>query len=114
MGKGINTTKTARLGLLTDMGLELERIPWSLNIECLPPGTQSSNTHAHSSEDEFSLVLSGKARYWHQGITPEPILKAGDCVGWKAGTGVCHSMLNDGEDEKGSGKSCHFQELSVN
>ncbi|PVF91621.1 hypothetical protein CPB86DRAFT_745420 [Serendipita vermifera] len=107
-GKGINTAKTGRLGLLTDMGLELERIPWSLNLERLLPGTQSSNTHAHSSEDEFVLVLSGKARYWHQGMTPEPILKAGDCVGWKAGTGICHSLLNDGEDENGAGEDVVF------
>lgn len=102
--KGLDTTKKARLGLLTDMGLELERLPWSLNIERLPPGTQSSNAHAHSYEDEFCIVLSGKARYWHQGITPEPILKAGDAVGWKAGTGICHSLLNDAEDENGAGE----------
>ncbi|PVF91618.1 hypothetical protein CPB86DRAFT_878414 [Serendipita vermifera] len=106
-GKRINTAKTARLGLLTDMGLELERIPWSLNLERILPGTQSSNMHAHSSEDEFVLVLSGKARYWHQGMTPEPILRAGDCVRWRAGTGICHSLLNDGEDENGACTPTH-------
>jgi uncharacterized cupin superfamily protein len=89
------------------MGLELERLPWTLNIERLPPGTQSSNAHAHSQEDEFCILLSGKARYWYQGIVPEPILKPGDVVGWKAGTGICHSLLNDAEDERGSGKSAH-------
>jgi hypothetical protein len=102
--KGVKRTKWARLGLITDMGQELDPIPWSLNIERLPPGTQSSNDHAHSRDDEFAIILSGKARYWHQGIVPEPILKPGDSVGWRAGTGICHCLINDAEDEKGSGE----------
>ncbi|CAG8776732.1 531_t:CDS:2, partial [Acaulospora colombiana] len=64
INKGIDTVKKARLGLLTNMGLELEQLPWS--------------------------------------IMPEPILKPGDAVGWKAGTGICHSLLNDAEDDNGS------------
>ncbi|PVF94458.1 hypothetical protein CPB86DRAFT_740557 [Serendipita vermifera] len=107
-GKGIDITKRAHCSAITDMGLELERVPWGVNIECIPPGTQSSNAHCHELEDEFVIILSGKARYWHQGITPEPILKAGDYVGWKAGTGICHTLLNDAEDENGSGEDLVF------
>ncbi|PVF94459.1 hypothetical protein CPB86DRAFT_828602 [Serendipita vermifera] len=108
--KGINLTSFARLGRLTDMGIELDPIPWSLNRERLPPGTQSSNNHAHSRDDEFAIILSGQARYWHQGLVPEPILKAGDAVGWKAGTGICHCLLNDAENEDLSGEDLVFLE----
>lgn len=80
--------------------------PWGFIREQIPPGTQSSNAHCHSADDEFVLILEGKARYWYQGITPEPILRPGDCFGWKAGTGICHSLLNDAEDETGKGQLC--------
>jgi uncharacterized cupin superfamily protein len=66
-------------------------------MECLLPGTQTSYPHAHSEEEEFVFMLAGKARYWHNGEEPEESLVAGDCVGWKAGTGVAHSILNDAE-----------------
>ncbi|CAG8745649.1 94_t:CDS:2, partial [Acaulospora colombiana] len=112
--KGINQNKFARLALLTDMGLELETIPWSLNLKRIPPGTQSSNNHAHSEDDEFAIVLSGKARYWYHGIVPEPILQAGDCVGWKAGTGICHCLFNDAEDFDGSGEDLVFLDWGEN
>jgi uncharacterized cupin superfamily protein len=79
-------------------------LPWNVNLQEFPPGTHSSNPHCHSHEDEFALVLSGSARYWYQGEVPEKILKRGDCVGWKAGTGISHSLLNDAEGPNGEGK----------
>lgn len=88
--------------------------PWGLTLERVPPGCQTSNAHAHSVEDEFCLILGGKARYWHQGQTPERILVAGDAVGWKAGTGICHTLLNDAEDEDGAGQfDCNLLYFSV-
>lgn len=77
--------------------------PWNVTIECLLPGTQSSYPHAHSEEDEFVFILAGKARYWHNGEEPEESLIAGDCVGWKSGTGIAHSIINDGEGANGQG-----------
>jgi mannose-6-phosphate isomerase-like protein (cupin superfamily) len=79
-------------------------LPWNVYIHEFVPGTFSSNPHCHSIEDEMALVLSGKARYWLQGEEPEKILKTGDCVGWRSGTGVCHSLLNDADGPNGEGK----------
>lgn len=79
-------------------------LPWNANIHEFVPGAYSSNPHCHMVEDEMAIVLSGKARYWFQGEEPEKILKVGDCVGWKAGTGVCHALLNDAEGPNGEGK----------
>jgi uncharacterized cupin superfamily protein len=104
---GIDTTKSAKLTKETDIA-DLPTIPWHLNIERIPPGTQSSNAHAHSAEDEFALILSGEARYWFQGATPEKILKSGDVVGWKAGTGIAHTLLNDAQNEQGEGEDLVF------
>ncbi|KAG8776806.1 hypothetical protein FRC19_009227 [Serendipita sp. 401] len=104
---GIATTKVARLVSLTDMKV-LRKQHWGFNLGRIPPGTQSSNAHAHSHEDEFAIILEGTARYWHQGESPEHILKRGDIVGWKAGTGVCHALLNDALDEGGSGQDLVF------
>ena len=104
--KGIDCTKAIRLAKATDMGLgRQDGPPWGLTLERIPPGTQSSNAHAHSAEHEFALIIEGKARYWHQGETPERILVQGDAVGWKAGTGICHTLLNDAEDGHGRGES---------
>lgn len=86
------------------MGVQ-EYPPWGLTLERIPPGTQSSNPHAHSHEDEFALIVGGKARYWHQGETPDRILVPGDAVGWKAGTGICHNLINDATDEHSAGES---------
>ena len=82
---------------------DLLECPWHLVIERIPPGTQSSNAHAHLAEDEFALILSGEARYWFQGAAPEKILKSGDAVGWKSGTGISHTLLNDAKNEQGDG-----------
>ncbi|KAJ7143348.1 hypothetical protein C8R43DRAFT_1130771 [Mycena crocata] len=76
--------------------------PWNVNFEILPPGTKSSDAHAHSHEDEFAFILKGKARYWNHGV--DVALQSGDCVGWKAGTGLAHTILNDGEGPNGEGE----------
>lgn len=113
--KGVEHCYATRLADITDIGLAPPSANtntgsspptkfWGFNRERIPPGTQSSYAHTHSSEDELVLVLSGKARYWHHGEEPERVLKRGDCIGWKAGTGICHALLNDASDENGTGK----------
>jgi uncharacterized cupin superfamily protein len=104
---GIDTVKAAKLTEETDMA-DLPSFEWHVNIERIPPGTQSSNTHTHSAEDAFALILSGEARYWLQGATSEKFLKSGDTVGWKAGTGVAHMLLNDAKNEQGDGEDVVF------
>lgn len=105
-GKGIFTAKKATLTALTDLScVPDEDRPWNAAIECLLPGTQTSHPRAHLEEEEFVFVLAGKGRYWHDGEEPGQTLIAGDCVGWKAGTGVAHSIINDADGPNGEGKS---------
>lgn len=103
-GKGARTSRKATLTCLTDNDcMDDNTRPWNVTIECLLPGTQSSHPHAHSGEDEFVIVLAGKARYWCDGEEPEGMLEAGDSVGWKKGGGIAHSIINDAEGTEGEG-----------
>ena len=76
-----------RLGL-TRIGIHHER---------LPPGRRTSYPHAESAEEEFVFVLEGRPDVWIDGdLHP---LKPGDSVGFPAGTGICHTFLNNSSDE---------------
>ena len=70
-------------GGLADVGVNLMR---------LPPGNWSSQRHWHSAEDEFVYVLECVVTL----VTDagEEILRAGDCVGFKAGTADGHHLQN--------------------
>ncbi|CAE6480839.1 unnamed protein product [Rhizoctonia solani] len=49
--------------------------------------------HAHSKEDELVFCLQGRGTIWQNGwIYP---FEPGDVVGWKAGTGITHCVIND-------------------
>ncbi len=65
----------------------------------LLPGRRTSFPHAESTEDEFIHVLSGTPDVWLDGVLHR--LCPGDSVGFRAGTGLSHSFLNntDGEVE---------------
>ncbi len=60
----------------------------------LLPGWRSSPPHAERDEDEMVFVLSGAPTLWQDGRTYP--LRPGLAVVWPAGTGVAHSILNDG------------------
>ena len=59
----------------------------------LPPNCRTSMPHAESCEEEFVYVLSGKPHLWLDGYIHE--LQAGHAVGFKAGTGVAHTFINN-------------------
>ena len=59
----------------------------------IPPGRRTSWPHAEKTEDEFAYVISGTPDVWIDGTLYR--LMPGDGVGFKAGTGVCHSFLNN-------------------
>ncbi len=59
----------------------------------LAPGRRSSLPHAESAEDEFVLVLQGTPDVWLDGVLHR--LAPGDAVGFKAGTGLAHTFLNN-------------------
>ena len=65
---------------------------FGVNLTTLPPGSASALFHAHTRQDEFIYVLDG---------TPtlllgekEYDLAPGECVGFKAGSGIAHQLVN--------------------
>ncbi len=61
-------------------------------IEELPPGSRSSHTHWHATEDEMILILSGRITLIEGDDEFE--LHPGDAACWRAGDAVGHSMHN--------------------
>lgn len=77
----------AHLGL-TRLGIHHER---------LLPGRRTSYPHAESTEEEFVYVLEGTPDVWLDGALVR--LAPGDGVGFPAGTGLCHTFINNTEAE---------------
>ncbi|AYZ62033.1 cupin domain-containing protein [Burkholderia multivorans] len=63
----------------------------------LSPGRRTSYPHAESAEEEFVYVLEGTPDVWIDGNLHK--LKPGDSVAFPAGTGICHSFLNNTSQE---------------
>jgi len=63
----------------------------------LLPGRRTSYPHAESTEQEFVYVLEGKPDVWIDG-TLHPIAE-GDSVAFPAGTGICHTFINNTKEE---------------
>ncbi len=64
-----------------------------IHHEHLPPGRRTSWPHAESDEDEFVYVLEGTPDAWIDGHVHR--IGPGDGVGFPAGTGVCHTFINN-------------------
>ena len=75
--------------------LGLTRI--GIHHERLPPGRRTSYPHAESAEEEFVYVLEGNPDVWIDGTLHR--LESGDAVGFPAGTGICHTFLNNTDSE---------------
>jgi uncharacterized cupin superfamily protein len=73
---------------LTRLGIHHER---------LQPGRRTSYPHAESAEEEFVYVIAGAPDVWLDGVLHR--LRPGDAVGFPAGTGLCHSFLNNTAQE---------------
>ena len=73
---------------LTRLGIHHER---------LPPGRRTSYPHAESAQEEFVFVLEGEPDAWIDGHLHR--LRAGDAVGFPAGTGVSHTFINNTDRE---------------
>lgn len=65
---------------------------FGVNLVTLEPGVWSSQRHWHSHEDEFVYVLDGELVL----VTDagEEVMRAGDCVGFKAGVRDGHHLQN--------------------
>src|SRR3984885_2955963 len=68
-----------------------------IHHERLPPGRRTSYPHAESAEEEFVYVIEGTPDVWLDGTLPR--LRPGDGVGFPAGTGICHTFINNTEAE---------------
>lgn len=65
---------------------------FGVNLTELEPGAVSAVLHYHKTQDEFIFVLYGSLTV----VTGEQEfqMSAGDCMGFKAGTGVAHQIVN--------------------
>lgn len=70
---------------------------FGVNLTRLAPGGISALRHAHSKQDEFVYILSGRpVLVTDAGETP---LTPGMCAGFKAGTGDGHHLVNRSPEE---------------
>jgi uncharacterized cupin superfamily protein len=70
---------------------------FGVNLTQLAPGTASALRHAHSRQDEFIFVVSGRPLlHTDEGMRR---LEPGDCAGFPAGTGNGHRLVNDTGEE---------------
>lgn len=65
---------------------------FGVNITVLPPGAVSALRHAHSRQDEFIYVVSGRPSLCTDEGTSQ--LEPGTCAGFKAGSGNAHRLEN--------------------
>lgn len=66
-----------------------------VHFEVLPAGRRTSWPHAERDEEEFVYVVAGVVDCWLDGhIHP---MQSGDFVGWEAGTGITHVIINNGD-----------------
>jgi len=64
-----------------------------IHHEVIPPGRRTSWPHAESAEEEFGYVIEGHPDVWIDGHLHR--LNPGDAVGFPAGTGICHTFINN-------------------
>src|SRR5262245_33327749 len=93
---------------------------FGVNLQRIQPGAWSSQRHWHTSEDEFVWVLSGELTLVTD--SGEEILRAGDCVGFKAGVSDGHHLQHRAKNEAvllaiGSRRPeddvCHYPDIDL-
>lgn len=74
---------------------------FGVNMTRLGPGAVSALLHGHSAQDEFIYIVAGEpVLRCRQGDTvSEYPLTPGMCMGFAAGDGNCHQLLNPGSTE---------------
>jgi len=63
----------------------------------LPPQCRTSSPHAESLEEEFVFVVRGNPHLWQNGYLYD--LKEGHAVGFPAGTGMAHTLINNSKED---------------
>ena len=68
-----------------------------LHVQRVQPGQRISWPHAEEKDEEFVYVVEGEVDAWIDGeLHP---MRAGDLAAFPAGTGVCHTFMNNGARE---------------
>lgn len=86
-----DSTELMAIGAPVGRALGLTRI--GIHHVRLLSGRRTSYPHAESAEEEFAFVLEGAPDVWIDGHLHR--LKPGDSVAFPAGTGICHTFLNN-------------------
>lgn len=94
-GQYPNSAEIQSYGRAIGRAAGLERI--GLHVERLPPGHRTSYPHAEEKEEEFVFVLEGDVDVWVDGHLHA--MHAGDLVAFPAGTGICHTIINNSASE---------------
>jgi len=85
------------MGFGAPLGKHLGLTRIGIHHERLPPGRRTSYPHAESAEEEFVYVIEGTPDVWLDGVLHQ--LAPGDAVGFPAGTGICHTFINNSETD---------------
>ena len=64
---------------------------FGVNLTHLDPGAASALLHYHAVQDEFVYIVEGSPTVVID--NKEYVLGPGDCIGFKAGTGVAHQLI---------------------
>jgi uncharacterized cupin superfamily protein len=88
---------TELMAIQARLGRSLGLTRLGINHVRLLPGRRTSYPHAESVEEEFVYVLQGTPDAWIDGQLHR--LAPGDAVAFPAGTGICHTFLNNTPDE---------------
>ncbi|PHM29155.1 cupin domain-containing protein [Xenorhabdus budapestensis] len=83
------------IGSALGESLGLKKI--GIHHERVLPGRRTSYPHAEKDEEEFVYVLKGTPDVWINGKLYR--LEPGDAVGFPAGTGICHTVINNTDSE---------------
>jgi uncharacterized cupin superfamily protein len=82
-----------RMAINAPLGRKLGLTRIGIHHARLLPGRRTSYPHAESTEEEFVFVLEGTPDVWLDGHLHR--LAPGDSVGFPAGTGQCHTFINN-------------------
>ena len=85
-----------RMGFDASVGEKLGLTRIGIHHVRVPPGARISYPHAESAEEEFVFVIEGRPDAWIDGVLHP--LTPGDSVAFPAGTGICHTFLNNTPD----------------
>ena len=69
---------------------------FGVNQTELEPGSISALFHAHSTQDEFIYILEGTPTV--KVGNEEYLMKPGECIGFKAGSGDAHHLINNSNE----------------